>query len=61
MHDDSVHGCMYCGFRYHPEIGDPARGIPAGTRFEDLPADWTCPRCGSTHDDFLLVPRPPTA
>ncbi len=27
-------------------------GIPAGTPFEDLPADWVCPRCRQGKDKF---------
>ena len=37
--------CSVCGRVYDPAEGDPEHGIPAGTRFEDLPADWKCPRC----------------
>ena len=33
-----------CGYVYDPDRGDKRRKIPAGTRFEDLPEDWTCPR-----------------
>lgn len=32
--------------------GDPEHGIPAGTAFEDLPADWKCPRCKQSKDKF---------
>ena len=37
--------CSVCGTVYDPAIGDPDHGIPAGTPFEKLPADWKCPRC----------------
>ena len=36
--------CSVCGTVYDPAVGDPEHGIPAGTAFEDLPADWKCPR-----------------
>jgi len=36
-----------CGYRYNPALGDPEHGIPPGTPFEDLPADWECPECGT--------------
>ena len=26
-----------CGYVYDPAVGDPSNGIPAGTKFEDLP------------------------
>jgi rubredoxin len=35
-----------CGYIYDPAKGDPEHGIPAGTKFEDLPEDWMCPICG---------------
>ena len=44
--------CAVCGHIYDPEVGDPDNGIPPGTAFEDLPADWMCPDCGATKDDF---------
>ncbi len=37
--------CVECGYIYDPATGDPEHGIPAGTRFEDLPEAWTCPLC----------------
>ena len=44
--------CEVCGYIYDPELGDPENGVPAGTAFEDLPEDWTCPDCGVKVDDF---------
>ena len=44
--------CDVCGYEYDPEVGDPDNGIAAGTAFEDLPADWTCPLCGVGKDQF---------
>jgi rubredoxin len=44
--------CMVCSHVYDPAIGDPDSGIPAGTAFEDLPADWNCPECGASKADF---------
>lgn len=44
--------CNVCGYVYDPAKGDPDHGIPPGTRFEDLPADWTCPDCGVGKDEF---------
>ncbi len=46
--------CNICSYVYDPEVGDPAAGIPAGTAFEDLPADWVCPDCGVGKDDFSV-------
>lgn len=44
--------CTSCGYIYDPALGDPERGVPAGTRFEDLPDDWVCPVCGTEKIDF---------
>lgn len=46
--------CTICGYIYDPENGDPDGGIAAGTAFEDIPNDWTCPGCGAVKDDFEL-------
>ena len=44
--------CSICGYIYDPEAGDPDRGIAAGTPFEALPDDWTCPLCRMGKDKF---------
>ena len=44
--------CSICGYVYDPVKGDPDNGIPAGTKFEDLPADWRCPRCKQSKEKF---------
>ncbi|MEW6078429.1 MAG: rubredoxin [Thermodesulfobacteriota bacterium] len=44
--------CNVCGYVYDPAEGDPDNGVPAGTAFEKLPEDWTCPVCGASKDEF---------
>ncbi len=44
--------CLICGFIYDEAKGLPDHGVAPGTRFTDLPADWTCPECGSPKDSF---------
>ncbi len=44
--------CDVCGYVYDPAEGDPEHNIPAGTAFEDLPADWECPLCSVGKDQF---------
>lgn len=34
-----------CGYIYDPAKGDPDHGVPAGTPWEKVPDDWTCPVC----------------
>lgn len=46
--------CNVCGHVYDPQIGDPEHGIKAGTSFEELPEDWTCPLCGTEKENFEL-------
>jgi rubredoxin len=47
--------CTVCGYVYDPEYGDPDGGVVAGTSFENLPDDWTCPVCGASKDAFEKV------
>ena len=44
--------CSVCGYIYDPENGDADGNIPAGTPFENLPEDWSCPVCGASKSDF---------
>lgn len=44
--------CLVCGYVYDPAVGDPEGDIPAGTAFEELPDEWTCPLCGLGKDEF---------
>ena len=46
------HVCSVCGYVCEPPEGDPENGVEPGTKFEDLPDDWTCPVCGATKDLF---------
>ena len=47
--------CIICDYRYDPEVGDKDRGIPAGTKFEDFPEDWVCPKNGARKVDFIRM------
>ena len=47
--------CVVCGFIYDEAKGIPKDGIPAGTRWEDIPADWSCPDCGVAKADFEMA------
>jgi len=44
--------CDICGWVYDPAVGVPDAGIPAGTPWEEVPADFECPVCGVSKDDF---------
>jgi rubredoxin len=47
--------CTCCGYVYDPAVGDPERGIPPGTTFENLPVGWTCPLCYAIKKAFEPV------
>lgn len=47
--------CEICGYVYDPVVGDLEHGIPAGTKWEDVPAEWVCPVCGVGKDQFKPV------
>ncbi|MCL2500908.1 MAG: rubredoxin [Defluviitaleaceae bacterium] len=44
-----------CGYVYDEAAGDPDNGIAAGTKWEDVPEDFTCPLCGLGKDEFTEV------
>lgn len=50
--------CDACGYLYDEAVGDPDSGLAPGTRFEDIPDDWSCPLCGVTKGDFTLYEAP---
>ena len=51
--------CIVCGWVYDEAKGWPEDGIPAGTRWEDVPNDWLCPDCGVGKEDFELIDDTP--
>jgi rubredoxin len=53
--DFKCYACMICGWVYDEAQGDPEHGVPAGTRWADLPDNWVCPECGSCKEEFELV------
>jgi rubredoxin---NAD+ reductase len=46
--------CGICGFIYNEALGMPEEGIAAGTAWDDIPSDWSCPDCGVSKDDFEM-------
>lgn len=49
------HVCALCGYVYNSAEGDPDNGVTKGTDFEDISADWVCPLCGASKEDFDLI------
>ena len=50
--EKGMHKCKNCGYIYDPEIGDEENNVKVGTRFEELPENWTCPLCKTSKNDF---------
>ena len=44
-----------CGYIYDEADGEPDNGIEPGTKWADLPDDYTCPVCGLGKDEFSEV------
>jgi rubredoxin len=55
--DRQVQQCSHCLTVYDETLGEPDRGIAAGTVFENLPTDFTCSLCEGPKIDFIKVPR----
>jgi rubredoxin len=47
--------CVVCGFIYDEAKGLPDEGIAPGTRWDDIPENWTCPDCGAVKSDFEMI------
>jgi len=47
--------CLICGWIYDEAEGAPDEGIAPGTRWEDVPPNWTCPECGARKEDFEMI------
>lgn len=47
--------CLICGYIYDEAAGVPDEGIAAGTKWEDVPMNWTCPECGARKEDFEMI------
>ena len=47
--------CVICGLVYDEALGWPEDGIEPGTKWEDVPLNWTCPNCSARKDEFEMV------
>ena len=47
--------CLICGWVYDEATGMPDDGIAAGTLWQHIPMNWTCPECGARKDDFEMM------
>ena len=53
--DFKTYICTICGWVYDEAQGRPQDGLAPGTRWADVPEDWSCPECGVKKADFDLV------
>jgi rubredoxin-NAD+ reductase len=60
MNTLNIWECIICGWLYDESLGCPEDGIAPGTRWEDVPEDWTCPVCGVSKQDFEMVKTGPS-
>ncbi len=54
-HTMKTYMCLICGYVYDEAEGDVEAGIPAGTRWDDVPLSWRCADCGAGKEDFEMV------
>jgi len=47
--------CVVCGWIYDEQLGAPEHGLKPGTRWDDVPSDWSCPDCGAGREDFEMI------
>ncbi|UVO14206.1 rubredoxin [Mycobacterium sp. SVM_VP21] len=48
--------CPGCGYVYDEATGEPREGFPAGTGWQQVPDEWTCPDCAVREKlDFELI------
>ncbi|MEM6642846.1 MAG: rubredoxin domain-containing protein [Bacteroidota bacterium] len=50
-----LYQCGRCKTVYDSEYGDAAAAVPAGTSFQDIPADYQCPTCGSSKEVYAEI------
>ena len=56
MSQHKQYKCSNCDYIYDESIGNEHEGYPAGTPFEQLPDDFSCPSCFvSDKPDFEVL------
>jgi len=55
VHKLSRYKCKVCGYIYYEEAGEPRRDTPPETKFNDLPGNWSCPKCGAKVNRFQAI------
>lgn len=47
--------CLLCSLVYDEAAGWPEEGIAPGTRWQDVPEEWSCPDCSARKSDFEMI------
>ena len=55
LQDTKRYMCLICGYIYDEAEGWPDDGIAPGTKWEDIPLNWSCPDCGAGKEDFEMI------
>ncbi|MGC4232718.1 MAG: rubredoxin [Niabella sp.] len=53
----SVYQCSQCLSVYDSWYGDPENDVAAGTGFQQLPADYSCPVCDAAKENFSKIDK----
>lgn len=53
--------CSVCGYIYDESAGIPGKGIAPGTKWAELPDDFTCPICKAPKSVFMPLEEPSSA
>ena len=46
--------CTICDWVYDEKLGAPDHGIEPETKWDDIPKDWECPKCGAGKGAFNM-------
>lgn len=49
----NAYQCGACYYPYEEHLGLPDLDLPPGTKWEDVPADFVCPECGTPKAGFI--------
>ena len=53
----AIYKCKICGYVFDEDNIEEGLNIPAGTKFEDLPSSFKCPKCRMAKSMFEIKTR----
>ena len=51
----AIYKCKICGYTLDEDNYEEGLNIPAGTKFEDLPSSFKCPKCRMSKGMFQKI------